>query len=319
MKWLACLLLFTVLCGCADDSETPSTFAIATATTGGIYYPFGGSMASIWSNQLEHINAKAEVTGGSVINVIQVARHESEIGIAMGDVVTDAYLGQGKFPQPLPLRVLFTAYPNIVHIMALEGSGIERVSDLVGKRVSLGAAGSGTAAAAENIITGLGLSLKDFVPNYLGFGETTTALKDGIIDAGFIFGGLGVAAVTELAVTRNLRLIPLPDQDLSAIIEKFPAYSGYHIPASTYDKIDHDVQTLGVWTVVVVHSDMAEETAYQLTCTIYREQEQLVKVTQAAKATTLENIHQLQAVPLHAGTLRYLENPDAPCIDGVNG
>ena len=129
---------------------------------------------------------------------------------------------------------------------------------------------------------------------------------------------MGVAAVTELAVTRDLHLIPLSDQDLSAIIEKFPAYSGYHIPASTYDKIDHDVQTLGVWTVVVVHSDMAENTAYQLTCTIYREQEQLIKVTQAAKATTLENIHQLKAVPLHAGTLRYLTNPDAPCVEGAD-
>ena len=233
----------------------------------------------------------------------------------MGDVVTDAYLGQGKFSEPMPLRVLFTAYPNIVHIMALAGSGIDGLADLVGKRVSLGAARSGTAAAADNIISGLGMSLSDIAPNCLGFGETTTALKDGIIDAGFIFGGLGVAAVTELAVTRNLRLIPLSAQELSAITKKFPAYSGYHIPASTYDKIDHDVQTLGVWTVVVVHSDMAENTAFQLTCTIYREREQLIKVTQAAKATTLENIHQLEAVPLHAGTLRYLANPDAPCID----
>jgi TRAP transporter TAXI family solute receptor len=314
MKWVAYLLMVAV-CGCADDSEEPSTFAIATATTGGLYYPFGGSMASIWSNQIEGINAKAEVTGGSVINVIQVSRHESEIGIAMGDVVTDAYLGQGKFSEPMPLRVLFTAYPNIVHIMALERSGIEGLSDLVGKRVSLGAAGSGTASAAENIISGVGMSLNDFAPNYLGFGETTTALKDGVIDAGFIFGGLGVAAVTELAVTRDLRLIPLSELELSAIVRKFPAYSGYHIPASTYDKIDHDVQTLGVWTVVVVHSDMAEDTAYQLTCTIYREREQLVKVTLAAKETTLENIHQLKAVPLHPGTLRYLASPDAPCAD----
>ena len=81
------------------------------------------------------------------------------MGIAMADVVTDAYLGQGRFPEPLPLRVLLTAYPNIVHILTLEGSGIERVDDLRGKRVSLGAAGSGTAVAAENVLTGLGVDL----------------------------------------------------------------------------------------------------------------------------------------------------------------
>ncbi|MDH3267070.1 MAG: TAXI family TRAP transporter solute-binding subunit, partial [Gammaproteobacteria bacterium] len=175
MKWSACLLLATLV-GCADDSEAPSTFAIATATTGGLYYPFGGVMASVWSKQLPHINAKAEVTGGSITNVIQVSRHESEVGIAMADAVTDAYLGQGIFAEPLPLRVLFTPYPNVIHILTLEGSGIEIVADLADKRVSLGAAGSGTAVAAANVITGLGLSLDDIAVVYLGFGETTAAL-----------------------------------------------------------------------------------------------------------------------------------------------
>ena len=302
-----------MVCGCAEEGEVPSTFAIATGGTTGLYYPYGGAMASIWSKQLSHINAKAEVTGGSIINVIQVSRHESEIGIAMADAVTDAYLGQGRFPEPLPLRVLFTAYPNIVHILTLESSRIERVTDLAGKRVSLGAAGSGTAVAAENVITGLGVSLDDIAPLYLDFGETSSALKDGTIDAGFVVGGLGLAAVTELAVTRELRLVPLSDQDLATLYEKFPAYGEYSIPANTYDKIDHDVQALGIWGAVVVHADMAETVAYELTCTMYRHREELLKVSQVAKAMTLANIHQLKAVPLHPGTLRFVANPDGPC------
>ena len=112
---------------------------------------------------------------GSVTNVIQVARGESELGIAMADVVTSAYLGSGKFPQALPLRVLFTAYPNIVHIITLQDNGIDRVEDLRGKRVSLGAAGSGTAVAAQNVLTGLEVSLADIAAAYLSFGETTSA------------------------------------------------------------------------------------------------------------------------------------------------
>ena len=143
MSWLnykgALLLACLCLAGC-DNAYAPQTFAIATGGPAGLYYPFGGGMASIWSKQLPHVNAKAEVTGGSVTNVIQVARKESELGIAMADVVTDAYMGKGKFPQPLPLRVLFTAYPNIVHILTLQGSGIKSVADMQGKRVSLGAA-----------------------------------------------------------------------------------------------------------------------------------------------------------------------------------
>lgn len=315
-KRVVVLGLCLLLTSCSGDSGSPSTFAIATGGPAGLYYPYGGGMASIWSKALPHVNAKAEVTGGSVTNVIQVARHESEIGIAMADVVTDAYLGQGRFPVPLPLRVLFTAYPNIVHILTLRGSGIERVPDMAGKRVSLGAAGSGTAVAAENVITGLGLSLGDIAPAYLSFGETTSALKDGTIDAGFVVGGLGLAAVTELAVTRELVLVALSSEDLLSLNEQFPAYGGYAIPGGTYDKITHDVQALGIWSAVVVHEDMDETLAFELTCTMYREREALLKVSQVARAMTLENIHQLKAVPLHPGTAKYVRNPEVPCSEG---
>ena len=308
----AVVILVLMLSACSESSQ-PSTFAIATGGPAGLYYPYGGGMASIWSKELPHVNAKAEVTGGSVTNVIQVARQESELGIAMADVVTDAYLGTGRFPQALPLRVLFTAYPNIVHILTLKGSGVERVQELVGKRVSLGAAGSGTAVAAENILTGLGLTLDDIAPAYLSFGETTSALKDGTIDAGFVVGGLGIAAVTELAVTRDLVLVPLSAEDLAQLNKQFPAYAGYQIPGGTYDKISHDVQALGIWSAVVVHEDMAPDLAFELTCTMYQHKEQLLKVSQVAQAMTLENIHQLKAVPLHPGTERYLQNPNADC------
>lgn len=307
--------LCLLLASCSGESGSPSTFAIATGGPAGLYYPYGGGMASVWSKALPHVNAKAEVTGGSVTNVIQVARHESEIGIAMADVVTDAYLGQGRFPEPLPLRVLFTAYPNIVHILTLGGSGIAQVADMAGKRVSLGAAGSGTAVAAENVITGLGLSLDDIAPAYLSFGETTSALKDGTIDAGFVVGGLGIAAVTELAVTRELVLVPLSADDLLSLNTQFPAYGGYVIPGGTYDKIPHEVQALGIWSAVVVHEDMAEALAFELTCTMYRERQMLLKVSQVARAMTLDNIYQLKAVPLHPGTERYVNNPNAPCSE----
>lgn len=307
------MLLILCLSACSDSSSRPGTFAIATGGPAGLYYPYGGGMASIWSKQLPHINAKAEVTGGSVTNVIQVARHESEIGIAMADVVTDAYLGEGRFPEPLPLRVLFTAYPNIVHILTLEDSGVERVQDVAGKRVSLGAAGSGTAVAAENVLTGLGVELQDIAPAYLSFGETTSALKDGTIDVGFVVGGLGLAAVTELAVTRDLVLVPLTDEDLARLGQQFPAYGGYQIPGGTYDKIDNDVQALGIWSAVVVHEDMDPSLAFELTCTMYKYREELLKVSQVARAMTLENIHQLKAVPLHPGTQRYVNNPVENC------
>ena len=305
---LVCLC--TLLLGaCADNTggDTPGTFAIATGGPAGLYYPFGGGMASIWSKQLAHVNAKAEVTGGSVTNVIQVARKESELGIAMADVVTDAYRGQGKFPEALPLRVLFTAYPNIVHILTLADSGISTVQDMQGKRVSLGAAGSGTAVAATNVLTGLGVSLDDVATAYLSFGETTSALKDGTIDAGFVVGGLGLAAVTELAVTRDMRLVALTDIELHRLQQRFPAYSGYVIPGGTYNGLPDDVSALGIWSAVVVREDMAEGLAFELACTLFQHKDALLKVSPVANDMTVANLDKLHAVPLHPGTQRYQE------------
>lgn len=303
----------------ACERDARDTFAVATGGPAGLYYPFGGGMASLWSRELPHVNAKAEVTGGSVTNVIQVARGESELGIAMADVVTDAYLGQGRFPQPLPLRVLFPAYPNVVHILTLEGSGIDAVADMRGRRVSLGAAGSGTAIAAENVLTGLGVALTDLSPAFLSFGETTSALKDGTIDAGFVVGGLGLAAVTELAVTRELRLVPLTDTELQNLSARYPAYSAYRVPGGTYDKIAHDVQALGIWSAVVVHERMPEQLAFDLTCVIYNHREALLKVSPVAQDTTLDNIHELSAVPLHPGSARFAARPVTRCRTAAAG
>ena len=293
--------------------ESRPTFAIATGGPAGLYYPFGGGMASLWSRELPELSVRAEVTGGSVTNVIQVARKESELGIATADVVTDAYLGRGRFPEPLPLRVLFTAYPNVVHILTLRDSGIRRIADLRGRRVSLGAAGSGTAIAAENVLTGLGVPLSELAPTYLSFSETAAALKDGSIDAGFVVGGLGLAAVTELAVTRELHLVALSDEEVQRLGRLFQAYSGYVIPANTYRGPAGDVQALGLWSAVVVHADLPAALAYRLTCTIYRNREALLKVSPVARALTLENVHRLPEVPLHPGTRTYLEAPRADC------
>lgn len=306
------LLMLGLLAGCDDDRRT---YSIATGGTAGLYYPYGGGMASIWSARLSDINVKAEVTGGSVINVIQVARKESEMGIAMADVVTSAYVGGGRFPEPLPVRVLFTAYPNIVHILSLEESQFDSVASLRGKRVALGAAGSGTAVAARNVLTSLGVD--DIAPVYLNFAETTSALKDGTIDAGFVVGGLGIAAVTELSVTRSLKLIPLTTAELMKLNQDHLAYSRTDIPASTYNGIDSDVQALGIWSVVVVHEDMPNEVARALTCTIYAHRESLLKISAVAKSMTIGNIRKLGAVPLHSGTLEYLEDTNMACETGL--
>ena len=297
-------------------SEIEPTFSIATGGPAGLYYPIGGGMASIWSENLPGVNVKAEVTGGSVTNVIQVARKESDLGIAMADVITSAYEGTGRFPVALPVRVLFTAYPNVVHILTLKESGITNAADFLGKRVSLGAAGSGTAVAAENVLSALSVDLSKIAPVFLSFAETTSALKDGTIDAGFVVGGLGLAAIIELSVTRNLELVGLTRTQVDKVSARYPSYTGFQIPPGTYNGIEEEITALGIWSAVVVHKDMPERLAYGLTCTLYSNMDQLLRVSSVVSSMTIANMRWL-TVPLHEGTERYLADPRADC--GVSG
>lgn len=315
---LTTLVLWAVvsLVGCGAGERTTLTFA--TGSPSGIYYPYGGGLSSIWSRTLDGVNIKAEVTGASMINVIQVARGESEVGIAMGDVVASAYLGQGRFPEPLPVRTLFAAYPNFVHLVALADSGIKSAQDLRGKRLSMGAPGSGTAVAAENILAGLGISQDAVRAQYLNFTGTADALKDGVLDAAFVVGGLGIGVVKELALTRDVVLVPLTTQEALALNAKFPAYVQEHIPQGTYRGVVADVLTLSIWNLVVVSENMDETLAYRLVCSLYKNQPELQQIVSAASFTVPANAARMNAVPLHPGAVRFLSEADPAAVASMD-
>lgn len=316
--WIACALL--IIAGCSNDAPQTdmaqafaagSTMTFATGSPAGIYYPFGGGLASLWSSHLEGVNMKAEVTGASLINVVQVARGESEVGIAMADVLTSAYLGTNQFPQPLPVRALFSAYPNFIHLVTLTDRDIRSVHELVGRRVSIGAPGSGTAIAAENVLLGHGIDIATLDAHYLDFGGTADGLKDGTLDAAFIVGGLGIGVVKELALTRDVALVPISAADFGAFGAKFAAYKPAFLPAGTYHGNEQPIETLAVWNVVVVNAAMPEMLAYRLLCVLYQQRTALEKIVAVASYTTLENLDGLPAVPLHPGAVRYLERVKA--------
>lgn len=312
-RHLSIVAIAIAAAGCETDEEArsldgvPSTMTFATGNPSGIYYPFGGALASIWS-RLDGINMKAEVTGASLTNVIQVARGDSEVGIAMGDVVTSAYRGTDRFSEPLPLRTLFAAYPNLVHVVALKGRGIAQMADLAGKRVSLGAPGSGTAVAAENVLAGLGIAEDALQAQYLNFSGTADGLKDGALDAAFVVGGLGIAVVKELAVTRDIVLVPITPAEQATLGAAFAAYTPEVVPPGVYRGVDTAVPTLGTWNLVVVNAALPEQTAYQLLCATYRASAELQRVVAVASFTVPENAARLPSVPLHPGAQRYLDD-----------
>ena len=207
------VLLFLVVLtspGCAAG-DRPDVLALATAGTGGVYYVLGGSIAELWSRDLPAHDFVAEVTGGSVENLSLLLGGEVQVAFSMGTSAHEVFYATGSFSEREPGQVLaLTAlYPNVLHLITVEGTGVEGLVDVVGRRVSVGAPGSGTEVAARTLLAGNGIDYEDFQPQRLNFNETASALRDGNIDAGFVSAGPPTSAIVDLATARPVRLVPI--------------------------------------------------------------------------------------------------------------
>src|SRR5467141_2676981 len=216
--------------------------SIATGGTGGVYYPLGGGLANLLSKTIPNLQATAEVTGGSVDNLKLINSGQSELAFVMADAALDALNGEDKFKgAKVAVRTLMVLYPNRMHVVTIEGLGIEKFADLKGKRVSTGSPGSATEVMAFRVIEAAGLDKdKDMRRERLGVAESVNALKDRKIDAFFWVGGLPTAAVTDLANTPGIR-IKLIDhaETVAAMNRKYgPLYIEDVIPKATYRGMD---------------------------------------------------------------------------------
>src|SRR5215208_874130 len=200
--------LFALGAALLASTAQAQNISIATGGTGGVYYPLGGGMAAVLSKYVQGIQATAEVTGGSVADLQLIGTGKPYIAMTMVVAGLDALKGQDKFSgKPVPVRTLMVMYPNRMHVVSIDGTGVTKMSDLKGKRVSTGSGGSATEVMAFRVIEAAGLDKdKDMKRERLGVAESVNALKDRKIDAFFWVGGLPTAAVTDLASTPGVKI-----------------------------------------------------------------------------------------------------------------
>ncbi len=291
--------------------------SIATGGTGGVYYPIGGGFAEMINNHIDGAQATAEVTGASVENMGLIMRGDADLALVLADTAYQAYTGTGDFEgrQIENTRALASVYPNAVQLVTLTESDIHSIADLAGKRVSVGAPGSGTELNARALLEANGVSYSDFTPQRLNFNETADAIRDGDIDAGFWSVGPPTSSILNLAATRDIRLIGLSDEEIANAQEVEAVFAPYELAAGMYDGMDEAVQTIGIPNVLVVNSDMDEELAYQLTQLLFENTDELIAVHPAANDTTVEFTMNSTPVPLHPGALRYFEEVGAEIPD----
>ena len=284
--------------------------AIATGGTGGVYYPLGGGMANVLSKHVPGMQASARVTGGSVDNLKLIGSQQSEVALVMVDAALDALKGEDKFKgSPVDVRTLMVLYPNRMHVVSMEGTGVEKMSDLKGKRVSTGSPGSATEVMAFRVIEAAGLDKdKDMRRERLGVAESVNALKDRKIDAFFWVGGLPTAAVTDLGATPNVKIKMIDHADtVDKMNKKYDnLYTTGVIPAKTYPGQDKDNPIAVVQNILVANAKMSDKVAYDIVKTFIEKRDELVAVHAEAESIKLENQSPKNSpIPWHPGAVKY--------------
>jgi hypothetical protein len=289
-------------------TQAATFLTIATGGTAGTYYPLGAGMADIWNKNIKGMNAMVQSTGASVANINLLRNKEVDLIFVQNDVAFYAYNGVELFKEPFPqLRGLATLYPETVQIVALADRGINSVYDLKGKRVAVGAAGSGTEVNARQILAAARITYNDIKVQYLSFAEAASNLKDGNIDAAFVTAGHPTAAIVDLAAVRKIVLVPVADEIIRSLQKDYPFYVKIVVPAGTYKGVDTDAVTVAVKAMLAVRAEMPEDLAYQLLKTMYANQKRLIEAHAKGELIIPETGKEGMSIPLHPGAEKFFK------------
>lgn len=312
---LALSLVMALAAGCggsgekkAEQKQPEKKFVnIATGGTSGVYYPLGGAIAEILNKSVPGVNASAQSTGASVANVNALKDGSVQVAFIQNDITYYAANGAEMFKDKKVegLKGLATLYPETVQIVTLDKTNIKNVADLKGKRVAVGAAGSGTEANARQILDAYGITYKDIKAQYLSFGEAANNLKDGNIDAAFVTAGHPTAAIQDIAAQHKIVLIPVGGEAVDKIIKQYPFYTKVTIPANTYPNQDKEVAALAVKAMLVVTEKMDAQMAYDITKAIYGNLDRLKTAHAVGKLITKQTGKEGMSIPLHPGADKF--------------
>ncbi|MFZ3579961.1 TAXI family TRAP transporter solute-binding subunit [Virgibacillus sp. DJP39] len=310
------LALSMLLVACGDDGKTdtasegegekaPEFLSMLTGGTSGTYYPLGGEMASIITDETG-IQTDAISSNASADNVISLQEEEAQLAFVQTDVTANAIEGINSFEgNPVDnVLAIGSLYPETIQIVTTKDSGIESVEDLKGKTVSVGAPGSGTYVNAEQILKVHGISMDDIDAQNLDFGESTGGIQDGNIDAAFITSGTPTGAVEGLSATTDVSIVPISQDKIDELVKEYPYYATDVIKAGTYG-LEEDVTTVAVLAMLAVTDSLSEDVVYDITKAIFENTDKIThaKGEYVTKESALDGI----GIDLHPGAKKYFK------------
>jgi TRAP transporter TAXI family solute receptor len=270
-------------------------------------------MAEIWNSKVPGVRVSSQSSGASVANVQFLARGEAHLALIQNDIAFYAFTGKEMFfntgqnrPEPvLTIRGVAMLYPETIQIVTLKGKGITRVEDLRGKRVVVGAPGSGTEANARQILLVHGMFYSNIRPDYLSFAAGIDQLRDGHVDAVFITAGYPTAAVTDIAASRDVVIVPISSEKFAELRERYPFYARQVVSVGAYRGITAPVQTVAVMAMLVARADLNADLVYNMTKALWENLDRMRAAHAVGRALALAKAREGMPIPLHPGAERY--------------
>jgi len=303
--WLAVVAALLVTCGSPAVAGTtlPKHLSLGACGTAGTFYLVGAGISQVIEKYL-HVPTTAEVTACAVENAKLLDTGKVELGILTPEVADQAFRGIAPFNKKQDLLAIAPLYPNLYQLIVPASSPIQSIMDIKGKRVSVGAPGSGILESNKLLLDALGIKFTDFKPEYLSFSETAEAMKNGWVDAAIIVTGAPSSWALDLESVKPIRVVPLSEKELNTIVQKVPYYVPTVIPKGRYKSQDYDVRSFAAWNVLAVQKDLPEDVVYELTKTIMEHNADIAKVHKEAGNIRPENADTVK-IPYHPGAIRY--------------
>ncbi len=315
------LALAMAVVGCGSSGTKPSDsasggqeapketrrLALATAGTGGAWYPIGGGIADLVNKKLAGVEMAAEVTQGGIENVRLVHDNKAQFGFVNFDAAYFGFNGEKPFDDGKKnILGVASLYPSTLQIVVLDNSPIKTVNDLKGKKVVVGPPASSSAIMGYNVLAEYGIAKDDIKGLQLSFAEGADALKDGNADVLFVASAHPNSTVMDLTATRGIRLIPVEPAMQDKINKKYSYYGKVNIPKGTYKGQNEDVPALSLSTMIIVNKAVSEQLVYDFTKTLFDNADTMVGFHAVMKSMVMSDVPNMP-IPLHPGAEKYFK------------
>lgn len=313
MAGALCVTGVALIAGCGDSGSSAGGgkqfLNIATGGTAGTYYPLGGALAELLNQNIKGMNASAQSTGASVANVNMLKDGSVDIAFIQNDIAYYAANGKEMFKDNKVenIRGIAALYPETVQFVTTADKGIKSIADLKGKKVAVGASGSGAEANARQILGAYGLTYDDIDVQYLSFGEAADALKDGNVDVGVVVAGFPTAAIQDLAANKSAALVNIDAEHADKLMKQYPYFTKITVPKGTYPGQEEDVNTVAVKCVIVTTDKLSDDLGEQIVKAIYEHLDRMKAAHAVGKYITKDTALEGMSIKMNAGAEKYLK------------